>query len=75
MTLRQQRERSYSAAFGCPECGYENGQPQLDKTEDGTPVAICDGCGLQVSRQIIAEAQQRDHERRQDAILRWAGWK
>jgi transcription elongation factor Elf1 len=65
--------RSYTSAFTC-RCGHANSNPVVSKTKGGTPVAICDECGLRVSRQLIADVQDRRERERRAAINEWAGW-
>lgn len=66
-------ERSYASPFKCV-CGHENRNPLVSSTEGGTDVAICDGCGLKVSRRLIADLNQRRDMQREASLMRWAGW-
>lgn len=74
MTLPAKSERSYSSAFKCPTCDHENRNPVVGETEGGTPIAICDECSTQVSRQLIAEIQDATERARRRAINDWLGW-
>jgi transcription elongation factor Elf1 len=74
MTLSAQTKRSYASAFKCPRCEHENRHPVVTETPAGTPVAICDDCGTEVSRRLIADAQDRYERARRKAINDWAGW-
>jgi transcription elongation factor Elf1 len=66
--------RSGVSAFTCPTCSHANYNPIVETTDGGTDIVVCDQCGQQVSRRLIADHQDRAERARRKMINEWAGW-